>query len=136
MLTSLSLLCLQSLPFAYVLMTNKNRPSYDASLAHIKARFRELHPEANMEQIKLVISDFEAAILGSMGAAFPWTRPRGCWFHYAQAIFRRALKYGLQVEYKKKCVVFLIVKQLTSSSASRGSSRRIQCNFSGSYFHF
>ena len=93
-------------------MTNKNRASYDASLAHIKAKFKEQHPEANMEQIKLVVSDFEAAILGSMGAAFPWTRPRGCWFHYGQAIFRKAQEYGLQVEYKKKGVVYCIVKEL------------------------
>ena len=93
-------------------MTNKNRPSYDASLAHIKARFQELHPEANMEQIQVVISDFESAILGSMGAAFPWTRPRGCWFHYGQAIFRKSQEKGLQVEYRKKGVVYRIVKEL------------------------
>ena len=30
-----------------------------------------------MEHILLVISDFEPAIFGSIGVAFPWTRPRG-----------------------------------------------------------
>ncbi|KAI9554900.1 hypothetical protein GHT06_020178 [Daphnia sinensis] len=39
-------------------------------------------------------------------------RPRGCWFHYGQAIFRKTQKFGLQQEYQKKGVVYLIVKQL------------------------
>ena len=65
-----------------------------------------------MEQIQVVISHFESAILGSMGAAFPWTRPRGCWFHYGQAIFRKSQEKGLQVEYRKKGVVYRIVKEL------------------------
>ena len=66
----------------------------------------ELHPEAKMEQIQVVTFDFESAILGSMGAAFPWTRPRECWFHYRQAIFRKSQEKGLQVEYRKKGVVY------------------------------
>ncbi|XP_045034595.1 uncharacterized protein LOC123475661 [Daphnia magna] len=52
------------------------------------------------------------AILSSMGSAFPNARPRGCWFHYGQAIFRKTQVFGLQQEYQKKGVVYLIVKQL------------------------
>lgn len=47
-----------------------------------------------------------------MASAFPNARPRGCWFHYGQAIFPKAQELGLQVEYQKKGVVYLIVKQL------------------------
>ncbi|XP_045030418.1 uncharacterized protein LOC116935338 [Daphnia magna] len=76
----------KTLPFAYVLMTHRNRKIYDASLRHI-------------------LDD-------SMGSAFPNARPRGCWFHYGQAIFRKTKEFGLQQEYQKKGVVYLIVKQL------------------------
>ena len=80
---------LQTLPFAYVLMTHRNRKIYDASLPHIFDEFQKLNPGASIDQIELVISDFEPAILGSMGSAFPNARPHGCWFHYGQAIFRQ-----------------------------------------------
>ena len=103
---------LQTLPFAYVLMTHRNRKIYDASLRHILDEFKKHNPGASIDQIELVISDFEPAILGSMGSAFPNARPRGCWFHYGQAIFRKTQEFGLQQEYQKKGVVYLIVKQL------------------------
>ncbi|KZS16486.1 Uncharacterized protein APZ42_017762 [Daphnia magna] len=108
----LYLCSLQTLPFAYVLMTHRNRKIYDASLRHILDEFKKHNPGASIDQIELVISDFERAILSSMGSAFPNARPRGCWFHYGQAIFRKTQEFGLQQEYQKKGVVYLIVKQL------------------------
>ena len=103
---------LQTLPFAYVLMTHRNRKIYDASLRHILDELKKHNPGASIDQIELVISDFEPAILGSMGSAFPNARPHGCWFHYGQAIFRKRQEFGLQQEYQKKGVIYLIVKQL------------------------
>nr|CAH0104432.1 unnamed protein product [Daphnia galeata] len=102
----------ETLLSAYVLMTHRNRKIYDASLRHILDEFKKHNPGASIDQIELVISDFEPAILGSMGSAFPNARPRGCWFHYGQAIFRKTQEFGLQQEYQKKGVVYLIVKQL------------------------
>ena len=34
--------------------------------------------------VRLMISDFELAILSSMKETFPNGRARGCWFHFAQ----------------------------------------------------
>lgn len=34
--------------------------------------------------VRLMISDFEEAILNTMQETFPEGRARGCWFHYGQ----------------------------------------------------
>ena len=75
-------------------------------------KFKKHNYGASMDQIELVISDFESAILGPMGCGFPNARPRGFCFHYGQAIFRKTQEFGLQQEYQKRGVVYLIVKQL------------------------
>lgn len=83
-------------------MNRRNRKVYDASLHHIINEFKKQNPEASVVQVELVISDFEPTILGVMSCAFPNAGPRGCWFHYGQAIFRKAEDLGLQLEYQKK----------------------------------
>jgi len=37
--------------------------------------------------VRLMISDFEEAILNVMQETFPEGRARGCWFHYGQVCF-------------------------------------------------
>jgi len=64
-------------------MKGRTRPLYDAVLTEIKRIVRIHVPEA-FRNISLTISDYESAIQGSMKAAFPNARVRGCWFHYGQ----------------------------------------------------
>jgi hypothetical protein len=45
--------------------------------------FNELHPDRYIA-VDLVMSDYEAAIQGSMSAAFHGSECIGCFFHYAQ----------------------------------------------------
>ncbi|KAK4003868.1 hypothetical protein OUZ56_005619 [Daphnia magna] len=59
-----------------------------------------------------MISDYEEAILVSMQHAFPTGRSRGCWFHYSQAIYRRACQEGLSAAYLAGGVVRRIIKML------------------------
>jgi ribosomal protein L7/L12 len=101
-----------SFPFAYVLMTHRNQLLYSDVLNHIKETVSLEFPGISLCNIKYCISDFEPAILGAMTVAFPSAVAKGCWFHYGQAIYRKASELGLSVAYKQKGVVFKIVKEI------------------------
>jgi hypothetical protein len=64
-------------------MTRKSRVLYDAAIEKIIDIFDELHPDRYIA-VDLVMSDYEAAIQGSMSAAFHGSECIGCFFHYAQ----------------------------------------------------
>lgn len=64
-------------------MKGKTRLLYDAVLHRIQQVYRQ-HVNGQEFAVYLMISDFEAAILGAMQSAFPNGRSRGCWFHYGQ----------------------------------------------------
>ena len=76
----------QAFPFAYVLMSDKSLSLYTAVMRKIVDTVEEEHPGDGFAT-RLLISDFEEAIIKSMGAAFPTARARGCWFHYGQVNF-------------------------------------------------
>ena len=101
-----------SFPFAYVLMTHRNMVLYNEVLRHIKDTIVMEYPAFDLANIKFCMSDFEPAILGAMTMAFPAATAKGCWFHYGQAIYRKASELGLSPSYKKKGVVYKIVKEL------------------------
>lgn len=64
-------------------MSDKTLDLYNAVMAKILSIMEEAHP-GDRFSVKLLISDFEEAILKSMKGAFPNARARGCWFHYGQ----------------------------------------------------
>lgn len=65
-------------------MTGRTAPLYKAVLERIKEIYREKEGDKALDNIQLMISDYEPAILSSMEEAFPSGRSRGCWFHYGQ----------------------------------------------------
>ena len=83
---------------------------YNEVLRHIKDTIVMEYPAFDLANIKFCMSDFEPAILGAMTMAFPAATAKGCWFHYGQAIYRKASELGLSPSYKKKGVVYKIVK--------------------------
>ncbi|KZS16483.1 Uncharacterized protein APZ42_017765 [Daphnia magna] len=85
----------KSFPVSYVLMSNKTAELYRMAIDRILQILQEVNPGDQFE-VEVLISDFELTIMGTMQQAFPNARSRGCWFHYAQAIYRRAYKEGLQ----------------------------------------
>ncbi len=64
-------------------MTDKTAELYTLVLNRILAVMNEASPGEGTA-VELVVSDFEEAILSSLGTAFPGARKRGCWFHYGQ----------------------------------------------------
>ncbi|KZR99283.1 Uncharacterized protein APZ42_004910 [Daphnia magna] len=101
----------KSFPVSYVLMSNKTAELYRMAIDRILQILQEVNPGDNFE-VEVLISDFELTIMGTMQQAFPNARSRGCWFHYAQAVYRRAYKEGLQRAYRSGGVIRSIVKKL------------------------
>jgi hypothetical protein len=64
-------------------MSEKTLDLYNAVLQKLLQILEESYPGEGIAA-RLVISDFEEAILKSMQATFPRARVRGCWFHYGQ----------------------------------------------------
>ncbi|KZS04840.1 Uncharacterized protein APZ42_032130, partial [Daphnia magna] len=100
----------KSFPVAYVLMSNKTAELYRIAIDRILQILQEVNP-GNHFEVEVLISDFKLAIMGTKQQAFPNARSRGCWFHYAQAIYRRACK-ELQRAYRSVGVIRSIVKKL------------------------
>nr|CAH0103572.1 unnamed protein product [Daphnia galeata] len=101
----------RAFPVAYVLMTEKTAELYNLVMQRFLEVVRETVPGEGF-QVELCVSDFEEAILGSMHRAFPLARSRGCWFHFGQAIYRKACEIGLQALYKTNATVKRIVQLL------------------------
>ena len=48
------------------------------------------------------ITDFEKALLQSIAISFPTATVKGCFYHFAQAIWRKIQQLGLQVSYQEE----------------------------------
>lgn len=45
----------------------------------------------------IVMSDYEEALRRAIRAVWPETEIKGCWFHYARAVYRKSRQLGLLV---------------------------------------
>ncbi|XP_046678581.1 uncharacterized protein LOC124366233 [Homalodisca vitripennis] len=68
-------------PVAFVIMTRKTQIAYDGVLQYLKRLVPQWEPE-------VVMVDFEAAIRNAARLVWPHIRVVGCFFHYAQAVYR------------------------------------------------
>lgn len=64
-------------------MTGRTELLYNAILGRILEVYRQ-HVQDPGFAVRLMISDYETAIMNAMVAAFPGAEARGCWFHYGQ----------------------------------------------------
>ena len=80
-------------PALYVLMTGKKEFLYDILFNYLRiyadSKKAILHP-------KYITADFEVALRNSLKRAFCLSKIFGCFFHYSQAIWRRAGRLGLK----------------------------------------
>ena len=76
---------------SHVGLTRKTETLYKAVLQKIK----ELVPEFNPV---MIMADFEASLRDALKDTFPQCVIKGCWFHYTQAVNRKAKKLGFTVE--------------------------------------
>lgn len=88
----------QCYPFAYIFMQKKTFTSYDTVFANLKL----LMPSVVVSK---VMSDYESATRKALKKHYPNAKISGCFFHYVQAIVKRAKKMGLKRDPKFNEVV-------------------------------
>lgn len=79
---------LQLIPIAYFLMERRTTAAYKAAFEAYNEVFGDLKPTS-------VMSDYEESLRSAVNATWPTAHLYGCWFHYAQAVLRKAVKLGL-----------------------------------------
>lgn len=102
-------------PAVFVLMTHKTTELYTA----VFSKVRDLAP--HFAPLR-VMADFESASVKGLQAVFGTSViVSGCWFHYSQAVARRAKKIGLAEPYRnsdtvRKCIRLLMCLPLLPST--------------------
>jgi hypothetical protein len=76
-----------AIPVLHVCMTSKHNGLYEGVLMKIRSLFPQLEPH-------VIKSDFEIGLMKALAAAFPHTTLSGCYFHFAQAVFRSIMRPG------------------------------------------
>jgi hypothetical protein len=112
-------------PMVFVLMTNKTTALYRA----VMQKIHELVPTFSPVR---VMGDFEEASIRSITDVFgDQVVLSGCWFHFAQAIVRRARRIGLTIAFKhdaiaRKCIRSLCALPLLPPEAIPGAAADIR----------
>ena len=84
-------------PLVYCLLPGKSQIIYAKLFAILSDAMDNLMLQP---QFQRVTSDFELAMIQAVKAQFSFVSVKGCFFHYAQAIWRKVQTLGLQDEYK------------------------------------
>jgi len=81
-----------TIPAVYALLPNKSKETY--------SRFWQLLKESNVDlEPQSILSDFELASFQAVRDTFPQTDIVGCFFHLAQAVWRKIQTSGLYETY-------------------------------------
>ncbi|XP_046686325.1 uncharacterized protein LOC124371996, partial [Homalodisca vitripennis] len=76
-------------PVAFVLMTRKTQDSYQGVFVFLKQLIPDWNPQ-------VILTDFELAMSNAAQLVWPNARVVGCFFHFAQAIYRMHRQLRLQ----------------------------------------
>ena len=69
----------------------------------------QLHPEK-------IVTDFELGVIQAVELQFPMAKVQGCFYHYAQCIWRKVQNLGLQPAYKEYASFNVFVKKMNALS--------------------
>lgn len=76
-------------------MSNKSEEAYKHVLQYIKSNILDLEPTK-------VISDYETGLRNAFKAIYPTAKLIGCWFHFTNALRRKASKISNFIKYLNK----------------------------------
>ena len=81
-----------AIPLVFALLPNKNPNVYKKFLTALKTLKDGLNPRS-------IITDYEMAAINSFKNCFPNAEQKGCFFHFAQSLYRKIQAEGLQQHY-------------------------------------
>ena len=97
---------MKQVPLCFALMSRKKKHDYVAVINAIIACM------PHTPVVEEIIVDFEKAVWGALRMCLPVVSVRGCWFHWAQAVYRRIKKYGLRNAYMHQIYIRAYVREL------------------------
>lgn len=95
-----SLETLNVVPLVYALMSDKKEASYTALFNMIKSQIPEFNPREFQ-------TDYEAAAMNAIEIVFPQCIIKGCFYHYAKALWRKAKSLKITKAQSNKRIVAL-----------------------------
>ena len=84
----------RTIPAVYALLPDKRRTTYERLLTSLVALNANLAPAT-------VMTDFELGAQSAVKDVFPDAQAKGCFFHFAQAVYRKVQSEGLQQRYQE-----------------------------------
>lgn len=97
---------MKQVPLCFVYMSGKKQSDYKIVLKTILSLLE------SAPAVEECIMDFERAIWSSIRTVLPNVGIHGCWFHWAQAVFRQIKKKGLQSAYVHQLPVRNFLRQI------------------------
>ena len=97
---------MKQVPLCFALMSRRKKHDYVAVINAIIACM------PHTPVVEEIIVDFEKAVWGALRMCLPVVSVRGCWFHWAQAVYRRVKKYGLRNAYMHQVYIRAYVREL------------------------
>ncbi len=85
----------QLFPLVFALLPGKTQDIYARLFTIVVGLFGALQ-----NQVATIVSDFESGLIAATSQVFPGVVHRGCYFHYAQALWRKVQEFGLTPLYR------------------------------------
>lgn len=116
----------QSFPLIYFLLPNKATRTYEKAfdmLNEVMANYQCL-----FWKLKTVFSDFESGLSAAIESRFSFAGHTGCFFHFAQCIYRKVNDMGLANKYKSDKEFKLKIKMFIALGLTPSANRSIYLN--------
>ncbi|XP_062572688.1 uncharacterized protein LOC134234630 [Saccostrea cucullata] len=95
-------------PVVYALLPGKSQAIYTRFFTLLQDKVNDL----GLQFVPTcALADFETAVHNSIREVFPGVTTKGCFFHFTQAIWRKAQHSGLQIPYKEDDNVKTLVRR-------------------------
>ncbi|XP_063053962.1 uncharacterized protein LOC134448133 [Engraulis encrasicolus] len=97
---------MKQVPLCYVMMSRRKTEDYTAVFNAV----RDMLPRS--PRVEEAVLDFEQAVWSALPEVFPGIEIFGCWFHWAQTVYRKIARLGLRRAYMKQPAVRQYLKEL------------------------
>ena len=81
------------IPFVYALLPSATQETYNRLISQLKNANSNLSPAS-------IMTDFELSAVNAFKHHFPESKPKGCFFHFCQSLWRNIQGNGLQHRYE------------------------------------
>ena len=99
------------IPHLFVLLPSKKKSVYLRMFAMIKSSAIDAHLVFNPANFQI---DFEHAMISAIKTSFPHSQIHGCFFHYAQAIWRKVQFLKLTNDFKTNIIVKKTIRRVAA----------------------